>query len=173
MDDGIDEELVAWVEDRSKRVIRVTYLERVGPGGKRPFVLKKFIPQLVPMEKALGEILYGLNNELDYIHNQRLDYGTIQNLPFFFYRASSGLNPVQLKLGPGMGVPVDDPQGDVNFPRVSGGTGYGFQEEAQVTRYAENASGITQFALGSHSATRSHSNGNGNRCHGERAQCEH
>lgn len=147
-DDGIDEELVAWVEDRSKRVLRLTYLERVGPGGRRPFVIKKFIPQSGPYGKGLGEILYGLNNELDYIHNQRLDYGTLQNLPFFFYRASSGLNPVTLKLGPGMGIPVDDPNGDVQFPRLNGGTTYGFQEEQQVTRYAENASGITQFSLG-------------------------
>jgi hypothetical protein len=147
-DDGIDEEIVAWVEDRSKRVLRITYLERVGPGSKRPFVLKKFIPQPGPYGKGLGEILYGLNNELDYIHNQRLDYGTLQNLPFFFYRAASGLNPISLKLGPGMGVPVDDPQGDINFPRLNGGTSYGFQEEAQVTRYSENASGITQFTLG-------------------------
>lgn len=147
-DDGIDEELVAWVEDKSKRILRLTYLERVGPGGKRPFVLKKFIPQAGPYGKGLGEVLYGLNNELDYIHNQRLDYGTLQNLPFFFYRAASGLNPVEIRLGPGMGIPVDDPQGDVNFPRLNGGTTYGFQEEAQVTRYAENASGITAFTLG-------------------------
>jgi len=147
-DDGIDEELVAWVEDSTKRILRLTYLERVGPGGKRPFVLKKFIPQAGPYGKGLGEVLYGLNNELDYIHNQRLDYGTLQNLPYFFYRASSGLNPVEIRLGPGMGIPVDDPQGDVSFPRVNGGTSYGFQEEAQVTRYAENASGITQFTLG-------------------------
>lgn len=146
--DGIDEEIVAWVEDTSKRILRITYLERVGPGSKRPFVVKKFIPQTGPYGKGLGEILYGLNNELDYIHNQRLDYGTLQNLPFFFYRAASGLNPISLKLGPGMGVPVDDPSGDVNFPRLNGGTAYGFQEEAQVTRYSENASGITQFSLG-------------------------
>lgn len=147
-EDGIDEELVVWIEDRSKQVLRITYLERVGPGGKRPFVIKKYIPQAGPYGKGIGEILYGLNNELDYIHNQRLDYGTIQNLPFFFYRAASGLNPVKIKLAPGMGIPVDDPQGDVNFPRVNGGTGYGFQEEAQVTRYSENTSGITQFSLG-------------------------
>lgn len=148
-DDGIDEELVVWVEDNSKRVLRITYLERVGPGSKRPFVVKKFIPQNEgPYGKGLGEVLYGLGNEIDYLHNQRLDYGTLQNLPFFFYRAASGLNPISLKLGPGMGVPVDDPQGDVNFPRLNGNTAYGFQEEAQVTRYSENASGITQFSLG-------------------------
>jgi hypothetical protein len=143
-DDGIDEELVVWLEEKKKRILRITYLERVGPGGKRPFTIKLFTPD----GKGLGELLYGLNNEIDYIHNQRLDYGTLQNLPFFFYRAASGLNPIQLKIGPGMGIPVDNPNEDVMFPRLNGGTSYGFQEEQQVTRYAENTSGITQFALG-------------------------
>lgn len=143
-EDGIDEELVVWVEENSRKILRITYLERVGPGGKRPFTLKTFTPD----GKGLGELLYGLNNEVDYIHNQRLDYGTLQNLPYFFYRAASGLNPVEIKLAPGMGVPVDDPHGDVAFPKMNGGTAYGFQEEEQVTRYAEKASGITDFALG-------------------------
>jgi hypothetical protein len=143
-DDGIDEELVVWLDDKSGKILRITYLERVGPGGKRPFTIKLFSPD----GKGLGEYLYGLGNETDYIHNQRLDYGTLQNLPFFFYRAASGLNPVQLKVGPGMGIPVDDPQGDVMFPQFGGGTTYGFQEEQQVNRYAEKASGITDFALG-------------------------
>jgi hypothetical protein len=143
-DDGIDEDLVAWVEEHTNQVLRLTYLERVGPGGKRPFTIKLFTPE----GKGLGELLYGLNNEIDYIHNQRLDYGTIQNLPFFFYRAASGLNPIELKLGPGMGIPVDDPQGDVMFPRLNGGTAYGFQEEAQVNSYI-NKIGIPEFAFAS------------------------
>lgn len=143
-EDGIDEELVVWVEEQSNAVLRITYLERVGPGGKRPFTIKLFTPD----GKGLGELLYGLGNEIDYIHNQRLDYGTIQNLPYFFYRAASGLNPVQLKLAPGMGIPVDSPHDDVHFPNLSNRTAYGFQEEQQVTRYGEKVSGITDFALG-------------------------
>lgn len=147
-DDGIDEELVVWLEEKKSQVLRITYLDRVGPGGKRPFTIKLFTPD----GKGLGELLYGLNNEIDYIHNQRLDYGTLQNLPFFFYRAASGLNPIQLKLGPGMGIPVDSPGEDVYFPNLSNRTAYGFQEEQQVTRYGEKVSGITDFALGQISA---------------------
>jgi hypothetical protein len=37
-----------------------------------------------------------------------------------------------------MGIPVDDPNGDVMFPRFGGSTAYGFQEEQQVTTYTEN-----------------------------------
>jgi hypothetical protein len=142
-DDGIDEELVVWLEESSNKILRLTYLERVGPGGKRPFTAKLFTPD----GKGLGELLYGLNNMVDYIVNQRLDYGTLQNLPFFFYRAASGLNPTGIKIGPGMGIPLDNPSEDVYFPRLNGGTAYGFQEEARVINYAENVSGITQFAL--------------------------
>jgi len=143
-EDGIDEELVVWQDENSKKILRITYLERVGPGGKRPFTIKLFTPD----GKGLGELLYGLNNEIDYIHNQRLDYGTLQNLPAFTYRAASGLQPTNLKLNPGMGIPLDDPNGDINVLRWNGGTAYGFQEEASVTRYAENTSGITGFVMG-------------------------
>ncbi len=143
-DDGIDEELVVWMEDKKHTVLRVTYLERVGPGGKRPFTIKLFTPD----GKGLGELLYGLNNEIDYIHNMRLDYGTLQNLPFFFYRAASGLNPTTMKLGPGTGIPLDNPNEDVMFPRLNGGTAYGFQEEQAVTQYGEKTSGINGFSMG-------------------------
>lgn len=148
-DDGIDEELVAWIEEESKEVLRITYLERVGPGGKRPFVLKKFIPrQGSYYGLGMAEMLFGLNNEMDMLHNMRLDYGTLQNLPFGFYRAASGLNPQDINLGPGKLIPVDDPQGDVSFPRMGGGTGYGFSEEQQVVSYAEKASGVNEIAMG-------------------------
>lgn len=149
-DDGIDEELVAWIEESTGEVLRITYLERVGPGGKRPFVLKKFIPRQGSFYGiGLAEMLFGLNNELDMLHNMRLDNGTLMNLPFGFYRAASGLNPEKIDLGPGKLIPVDDPQGDVNFPRMNGGTGYGFQEEQAVTGYADKSSGINEIAMGS------------------------
>lgn len=149
-EDGIDEELVAWVEETSKTILRITYLERVGPGGKRPFVLKKLLPRQSSFYGiGLGEILYGLNNEMDMLHNMRLDYGTLQNLPFGFYRAASGINPEEIELGPGKLIPVEDPQGDVHFPRMNGGTAYGFQEEAAVSSYADKASGVNEMAVGS------------------------
>jgi hypothetical protein len=151
-DDGIDEELVAWMEESSREILRLTYLERVGPGGKRPFTLKKLIPRKgSPYGIGFGEMLYGLNNEVDAIHNMRLDFGTLQNVPFFFYRAASGVNPQTIKVGPGKGIPLDDPNGDVSFPQFQGNTAYGFNEEAKVTSYAENATSLSPLALGQQS----------------------
>jgi len=42
--DGIDEEIVVWRDWISGIILRITYLDRVSPTGKRPFVLKKLIP---------------------------------------------------------------------------------------------------------------------------------
>lgn len=150
---GVNQELVAWIADKGNLVLRLTYLNRVCPGGKRPFVVKKFIPRPGSIYGiGFGEILSGLNHETDVIHNQRMDFGNLQNVPFFFYRAASGLNPQELRLGPGKGIPVDDPNGDVSFPRMGGTTAYGFQEEATVREYANNVSGISELVLGSQSA---------------------
>ena len=92
-------------------MLRLTYLERACPGKMRPFTIKRFIDRPgSPYGIGLGEMLYGINNELDYIHNQRLDYGTLQNLPFGFIRASSELNqPKPIRLAPGTLYPTDDP----------------------------------------------------------------
>lgn len=147
-DDGIDEDLVVWVEEQTKTILRITYLDRVSLNGKRPFVLKKFIPaEGTPYGIGFGEILYGINRLLDYIANQRLDAGTFQTFPWFFFTASSGLDAGDMVIGPGKGIPVDDPS-QVVFPRVNGTTQYSFNEESLITKYAERASGISEFAQG-------------------------
>lgn len=148
--DGIDEELVVWRERGSRLVLRITYLERACPGSLRPYTIKRFIDRPgSPYGIGMGEMLYGISNEIDYIHNQRLDYGTLQNLPFGFVRAAAGTNTKEIKLAPGTLYPLDDPQSDVHFPRLNGGTAYGFQEEAKVQQYGDELSGISAFNLGS------------------------
>jgi hypothetical protein len=152
-DDGIDEELVVWIERNSGLILRLTYLERACPGATRPYVIKRYVDRPgSPYGIGMAEMLFGLNSEMDYIHNQRLDYGTIQNLPWGFVRAASGSNTAKpIRLAPGMLYPTDDPQSDVHFPQMRGGTAYGFQEEAMVTRYADNIS-LPPIALGSQSS---------------------
>lgn len=146
--DGIDEELVVWREWNTGTILRITYLDRVSPTGKRPFVLKKLIPMSgTPYGLGFGEILFGINNLLDYIANQRLDAGTFNTFPWFVYRAGSGLQDGDIRIGPGKGIPVDN-VGDIAFPRVNGTPSYGFQEESLVTDYAERVSGVSRLAQG-------------------------
>lgn len=146
--DGIDESLVVWVEEQSRTIMRMTYLDRVSPNGKRPFELKKFIPvEGSPYGIGMGELLFGINNLLDYVANQRLDAGTFQTFPWFFYTAGSGMDAGDLVIGPGKGIPVDDPS-QIQFPRVNGNTNYTFNEEALITKYADRVSSISEFMQG-------------------------
>jgi hypothetical protein len=146
--DGIDEEIVVWRDWVSGIIMRITYLDRVSATGKRPFVLKKLIPMSgTPYGLGFGEILFGINNLLDYIANQRLDAGTFNTFPWFVYRAGSGLQDSDIRIGPGKGIPVDNVQ-DIAFPRVNGNPAYGFQEESLIQGYADGASSINKLAQG-------------------------
>lgn len=148
--DGIDEELVVWREKASGLILRLTYLERACPGALRPYTIKKFIDRPgSPFGIGMAELMYGISNGIDYIANQRLDYGTLQNLPFGFVRSTSGTKPKEMRLAPGVLYPVDDPQTDVFFPRLNGGTAYGFQEEQNFKDYGDKVSGLSGFNLGS------------------------
>lgn len=144
-DDGIDEELVVWMEMNTRTIARITYLDRVSPSGKRPFAIKKLIPRdRSPYGLGFAEMLYGISNTIDYIANQRLDAGTFQIFPWFVFRAGSGMQAGEIKIAPGRGIPVDDVN-DLRFPQVNGNPAYGFQEEASVMRQAEKTTGVSSL----------------------------
>lgn len=148
-DDGIDEELVVWREEVSGTIMRITYLERVSPTGKRPFVLKKFIPVKGTWKGVgLAEMLYGINNLIDYMTNQRLDAASLQILPIFKHRASSGINPQEMRFAPGSSLPVDDIN-DIAPLQVGGNLASGYKEEEIANQYKAKLSGITDLAFGS------------------------
>lgn len=149
-DDGIDEELVFWVEEMSRKILRITYLERVGPGGKRPYVIKRFFPREgTPYGIGLGEMLFGVNNEIDYLHNMRLDSAVFQVMPFFFYRKTSsvGDQKVKMNIAPGKGIGLEDVN-DVSFPRPTTNLGFTYQEEQNIRQIADGVSSISPLSMG-------------------------
>ena len=93
------------------------------------------------------EICRRLSDELDTIHNMRLDVGFLTNMPFFFYRASSAFNPNKIKLKPMKGIPVDDPK-DFVFPQFNNVTSFFDKEEATTLSILERVMGITDLFLG-------------------------
>lgn len=129
-DDGQEEDVIVWVLREAKRVVRARYLTELFPGfpPRRPFSESRYIP-IPQMLYGMGlpELQEGLHDLLHVIFNQTIDYGTITNAPFFFYRASSGLKPEVIRLWPGEGYPLDTPQQDVYFPNLPGkDQSYGF-----------------------------------------------
>tara|TARA_R110000824_G_scaffold76259_3_gene193291 strand:- start:1375 stop:3789 length:2415 start_codon:yes stop_codon:yes gene_type:complete len=93
------------------------------------------------------EIVEHLSEELDTIHNMRVDVGVATNLPWYFVRASSYINPNDIKLKPLELVPVDDPR-DIVSPQVQNVTSFYHQEESLLLTIIERVMGITDLFLG-------------------------
>lgn len=115
---------------------------------KRPLVELNF--QTVGTRRdsmGICEIVQHLSAELDTIHNMRIDVGFATNMPFFFYRATSTIQPERIVLRPGKGVPVDDVR-DVHFPQLQSVTSFYYQEEQLLYSLVERVLGVTDLFLG-------------------------
>ena len=148
--DGEEEEIITWVAPALKdRILGWDYLDNVYAHGRRPFRVGRFLPvpfTFYPLSYA--EMIHGVQDEINAIHNQRSDFGTIQNLPFYFYRASATHPPIGQPLRPGAGVPIDNPQQDLFFPSWRGSPAYGVNDEATLLQYHERLSGLTDLSFG-------------------------
>ena len=100
-------------------------------------------------QQSMGimEIAKHLSAELDTIHNMRMDVGFATNMPFFFYRATSGMDPERIVLRPLKGVPVDDIN-DVRFPQLQNVTSFYAEEEQLLYSLTERVLGISDLFLG-------------------------
>jgi len=147
-EDGYDEEVVLWIHDQTKSLLRWTYLDRISKTGKRPF-MKADLIRRPRRSYSIGmvELLHPINREADALHNQRVDYGTLSNMPYGFYRSASGLKPEEIRLEPGVLIPVDSVD-DVRFASMPNSTNWGFQEEASLNSYAQKLTSITDAQTG-------------------------
>lgn len=146
---GINSEIIVWCHLQSRKVLRATYLYRVSKAGERPFAKSVFQPRK-GQESAAGlvELVYPLCQEVDAIHNMRIDWGILSVMPFGFYKASSSIDPKTIQLEPGALIPMDNPQSDVYFPNLGNRTVFGFQEEQALYTAIERLTSISDLNLG-------------------------
>lgn len=123
-------------------------LTAVSPTGNRPWVIGQFIRRPgSPYGVGLPEIMKGLAAELDAIHNQRIDAGSVTIAPFGFYRAASSFKPEKVQIGPGTMIPVDDIK-DVNVVQFQGNLATSFQEERIIIEYMEKLTATSAYQMG-------------------------
>ena len=120
--DGVDEDVVWWVIKDIKALARAKILTEVFPSNppRRPLAGSSFIP----VRGRYGgisqlEILEGLHDAIKTTLDQAVDSGTIKNAPFFFYRPTGAMKPEIIRLSPGEGYPLNDPQKDIHFPQFN------------------------------------------------------
>jgi len=148
--DGFEEDLVFWYNAKARVIARWTTLDRISPHllerplhktdlGRRPGRA---------YSKGIVEEMYPIQNEVDAMHNQRIDFGTIASIPFFFYKPRTGMKKERITLRPGQGIPLNNPQQDVYIPNFRGATAFGNQEEERLLQYAERVAALGPLAAG-------------------------
>lgn len=148
-DDGYDEDiLVTIVKERPSIVLRVVRLEDVYRHGMRPFVAFHMFPVAGSFWSiGVPQILDGLQQEINTIHNQRVDAGTISNTPWGWYVPSAGFNPERIPVEPGFMTPVDDINA-VKMHQPANYTAWGFQEERLLWDLVERRTKVSDLTLG-------------------------
>ena len=119
---GLAEDVVFWVLEEPKIVLRARHLTEVFPAKvpRRPLAEATFIPAGERREGvSLLEMQEGVHDVQKMLFDITVDSGTLGAMPIFFYRMSGAVKPENLQLFPGMGVPVGDPNRDVMFPNIS------------------------------------------------------
>ena len=150
-DDGVEEQIITWhAPDLQGRILGWDYLDNVYAHGRRPFRVGRFLP--IPFKfypVSFAEMVKGIQDEINAVRDQKMDFGTLQNAPFFFYRASAtSPPPITQGIKPGTGVPIDNPQQDILFPQWRGSPAFEANEEATLLQWFERLSGLTDLSFG-------------------------
>ena len=148
--DGYDEEIITWVSPRlPQRVLGWDYLDNVYAHGRRPFRKACYHP--IPFRfygLSYAEVVKGIQDEVNTMHNQRVDFNTIANTPITFYRASMSFPPVAGQVKPGDMVPVDNPANDLAWPKYNANQTWSAQEEQTLNQILERLTGQSDLSLG-------------------------
>ena len=150
--DGVNEDMIWWVLLETKTLLRARELTQVYPANppRRPFAETSFIE--VRGRRAgisLLEMMEGLHDLMKQTIDQSVDNGTITNVPWFFYRATSALANTTLRVAPGEGIPTSDPKNDVAFPVLpQQGTNFGFNMYTILNQMEERLTNIDDLQHG-------------------------
>lgn len=148
--DGLEEDVICWVLKDSKVLLKIALLTEIYPGIpiKRPFAHDAFIPisnRIYGISQS--ELLEQIQDMVQTLFDQHIDWGTITNTPMGFYRAASGLKPEQIAIEPGILHPLDNVT-DVVFPTwPTKDSGFALNTIAVLQQFAQDIRGFSDMAV--------------------------
>lgn len=119
--DGIPEDVIFWVLKEDKILLKAVAMTELFPSDppRRPLAETNFLPIKGRREGvSILELMEGTHDWIKETIDTGMDGVALANTPFFFYRAASSLKPEVLRPWPGDGIPLSDPQRDINFPSI-------------------------------------------------------
>jgi len=147
-EDGYSEECVVTYLGDTHKISRIVPLWRIHPSGKRPDIANFFnrIPGRFYGQGIQAKMRH-LNAMINSAFNQKMDYGTLQNMPYYFYVPHLAQMPNLLSVSPGEGIPVGDTRG-VQIPRMNGDTAFWTELIQLGQQWAERDGNISDQMVG-------------------------
>ena len=144
-DDGRMEDIVATFSPGARVLLSVRETDLLH--GKKPFVEIKPFPTPGRFEsQGVPELITDLQQEVNDIHNMRIDNGTITNAVMWWFDPNSDIDPEIHRPGPGQGFPAGPNQfGIVQTGDIKHSS---FKEEELVRRLIQDRIGVSDFAIG-------------------------
>lgn len=150
--DGLEEEVVLYVERSTGKLLMARYLSELWPGIPqiRPIINESLFPVTNRViGQGLPEIMESVQDAMQETIDQHFNWGEITNAPFGFYRAASGLKPEKMGYEPGELIPLDDPRNDVYFPTWPSRDGtYTINTMSLLQQFAERLSMQSDVSFG-------------------------
>lgn len=118
------EDMIWWVLLEPEILVKAAPLTEMYPTTQgerpmRPFGESSYLPVKGRRQgESLPAIMEGLHDYTKQLWDQMMDAGTIQTMPFGFYRPSSSLNPEIVSIAPGELFPLANPAQDIFFPNL-------------------------------------------------------
>jgi hypothetical protein len=151
--DGLEEDVIFWMIEEPKVMLRARMLTEMFPSNppRRPLAESQLMP--VGEDRLYGislpEMMEPLHDILVTTTNQVIDNNTIANTPFFFFRPGTGMRNDVIRLAPGEGYPLNNPQQDAFFPPIQGKSqSEGFNLMTLMQQYNERLTMVSDLDLG-------------------------
>lgn len=146
------QEVIIWVERRSKTYLSGKLLRSIYPRNKRPFV---GAPCIKRGSNLLGigyvELTKALADEVDALYNQSNDINTLDIMPGGFYSPTSGMDPDKVELGPNVWLPVENPVQNVYMPVRAHNTEKFVMMIRNVLEFVERLTAASSYLMGKES----------------------
>lgn len=142
--DGIPEDIILWVHPESSTILRVEFNDL----GIRPFVPLSYLKRPFEFNAiGVGWMSEHMQDEVDALHNMRIDGTHIASLQMYVTKRGAGVSPNET-FRPLKNIQLDNPREDfmpIKFPDISPST---VQAEMMGKEYADRATGASDAMMG-------------------------
>jgi len=152
-DDMIDEECIFWYCPKANVLLKAHLLIEIFYNNKRPFHVYRYKDTGTFYGRGIPEILKPYRKAINDVFNYGVNCAMLQILPFGFYRLGSSFRPEEVKLAPGVMIPVDDPN-DVRITQFPPSAALSADIVMLLMSFIERQSGISAPHMGKEFPTR-------------------